>query len=102
MQRVRVDLGAPNEGCGGPGIGDGGAPGSEFENCMPQGNLIIIHNNDLMMNPDPPNDSGEGGCIKFEFFNKVKLSNMGLLDLESSGKITVSCSLGMFMVSVAQ
>ena len=32
------DLGSPNAGCGGPGVGTGGAPGSSFENCAALGN----------------------------------------------------------------
>jgi len=39
-----ADLGSPNERCtpSGPGVGEGGEPGEPGENCVPQGNVLII------------------------------------------------------------
>jgi hypothetical protein len=81
------DLGAPNEGCegGGPGVGAGGKPTAAFPNCSPQGNLLIIQNEQEVL----PNDSPFGGCILVEFIRYVELSDMGLLDLEEGATITV-------------
>ena len=38
-QKGDPDLGAPNESCGGPGVGAGGVKGSDGENCSPLGNV---------------------------------------------------------------
>ena len=84
------DLGSPNETCepAGDGVGSGGEKDSEFENCVPQGNLLIIQ--ETSGNPPPPqgtpNDRGTGGCIKFDFetIEGVELANMGLLDFDNA------------------
>ena len=85
------DLGSPNEMCSppGPGVGMGGEPTSYFSNCDPQGNLLIIQDPRVPDETDP-NDSGFGGCFKFEFVVEFSLINMGLLDVEEPTSITVS------------
>jgi hypothetical protein len=42
--RSDFDLGSPNENCrpAGPGIGNGGGPNTNFPNCQPQGNMLIL------------------------------------------------------------
>ena len=74
-----TSLGAPNEECAspGPGEGDGGEVGSDFENCDEQGNLMVI-------------DGGSSGCLKYSFMTPVRLVGMGLLDIQDSATITVS------------
>lgn len=37
-----LDLGAPNERCGGPGIGEDGEPDGKGPNCLPLGNVLIV------------------------------------------------------------
>jgi hypothetical protein len=90
-QNQDTDIRSPNEDCrrGGPGIGDGGGPDDTYPNCLKQGNLLIIQNDDY---PEShPNDSADGGCITIEFGRGIELINMALLDLEEDNtKITVS------------
>jgi len=72
------DLGSPNEDClgGGPGVGSGGHPTSEFKNCDPLGNLVIIQESDKAC----PDDSQKGGSITFEFKDPAEIDNVTLLD----------------------
>lgn len=59
------DLGSPNNMCpgGGPGEGEGGQPDSGYENCVPQGNVLVIQES----NKACPDDTADGGWITFEF-----------------------------------
>jgi hypothetical protein len=75
------DLGAPNEMCGGPGIGRGGEPGQPGANCVPLGNVIIIQED----NDDPtiPDDQLDGGTITFDFTTKFPyIYEIGVMDIE--------------------
>jgi hypothetical protein len=76
------DLGAPNKYCpgGGPGDGDGGKPGTEGENCLPQGNALIIQE----PGESCPDDNGDGGIINFNFTatNGQYVYELGLLDVD--------------------
>lgn len=86
------DLGAPNEACpgGGPGVGNGGKPNAMFPNCAPQGNLLIIQNeNEPVSNP---NDSANGGCLVFEFAQPMNLINFGILDIDETGLANITVS----------
>jgi hypothetical protein len=88
------DLGSPNQACpgGGPGVGAGGGPTTEFPNCKAQGNLLIIQN--PLVPANTPNDAADGGCITIEFARGIELANMGLLDLEEdNSEISVSTIL---------
>ena len=85
------DLGAPNEACtpSGPGVGAGGAPGTEGENCEPLGNVLIIQedNGDLSI----PDDNRDGGMIVFDFFEPATIVyGMGFLDIEEESTVTIS------------
>jgi hypothetical protein len=82
------DLGAPNNLCGGPGIGAGGAPGMPGENCAAQGNLLIVAANITDTAPadglvDQPNDEPNGGVMVFNFLSPVAIESAGFLDLDS-------------------
>jgi hypothetical protein len=79
------DLGAPNEGCpgGGPGVGVGGGPDQPFQNCAPQGNLLIIQNEKEPISN--PNDSASGGCLVFQFSQPMNLINLGIMDIDEPG-----------------
>ena len=72
---------APNKACpgGGPGRGKGGRPEAPYPNCSPQGNVMIIQNEN--MSPSVPNDSAYGGCLVFDFEQSVDVSNLALLDI---------------------
>ena len=79
------DLGAPNKGCGGPGIGLGGERGAPGENCNPLGNVLIIQEiNDY---PEIPDDNAKGGIITLDFTNPdgQYVFDMGLLDIDYRG-----------------
>ena len=74
------DLGSPNKGCGGPGIGAGGAPGAPGENCIPQGNVLIVQENNADVTQ--PDDSADGGKIIFNFTPQVvSVIGVGLMDI---------------------
>lgn len=71
-------LGSPNELCdeAGPGQGAGGAPGSEWENCSPQENVLVLRDG---------NEGGDG-MITFEFGPNVEeVFDIGLLNIDRGG-----------------
>jgi hypothetical protein len=70
------DLGSPNESCGGPGIGAGGAKGSAFENCEPLGNVLTVQST-LKATPD---DHENGFEITFSFLYPVYLESAQVMD----------------------
>lgn len=73
------DLGSPNQGCGGPGVGLGGAPSEEGANCIPQGNVLIIQESKKA----EPDDNSDGGAIKFYFQCPLRqLLSVGLIDID--------------------
>jgi hypothetical protein len=96
------DLGSPNVKCdpSGPGRGRGGIPSSNYPNCDPLGNVLIIQNPWVK---NRPNDDAKGGCIFFDLSRVFPdhqnnlydwhLFNFGLLDIEEGAKITVRNSL---------
>ena len=82
------DLGAPNEACipSGPGIGEGGVPGAEGENCEPLGNVLIIQEPDAPC----PDDNQDGGVIIFDFFEPAQVVyEMHFLDIDYATKVEV-------------
>jgi hypothetical protein len=96
------DLGSPNRNCNpsGPGIGAGGIPSSNYSNCEPQGNALIIQ--------DPrynrPNDNAGGGCIVFDFLGKnIELINMKMLDVEEPNvniTVRIMCMLCIAIIII--
>jgi len=76
------DLGSPNQSCGGPGVGDGGLQGTPYENCTPQGNVLIIQESDKSC----PDDSGGGGDIIFQFKHPTEVESASLLDVDDNEK----------------
>eukprot|EP00545_Synedropsis_sp_CCMP1620_P006852 CAMPEP_0119014086 /NCGR_PEP_ID=MMETSP1176-20130426/9344_1 /TAXON_ID=265551 /ORGANISM="Synedropsis recta cf, Strain CCMP1620" /LENGTH=699 /DNA_ID=CAMNT_0006967225 /DNA_START=59 /DNA_END=2158 /DNA_ORIENTATION=- len=78
------DMGSPNEACdnAGPGVGAGGSPGSNpYENCVPQGNLLIIQEDEITK----PNGNTHGGEFRFAFDRPAKVDTLGLMDVSSTG-----------------
>jgi hypothetical protein len=75
------DLGTPNEKCpgGGPGKGTGGEPGKRGENCIPEGNLIIIQES----NKAEADDNGDGGVMAFSFDSPTRIGHIGIIDNKS-------------------
>jgi hypothetical protein len=79
------DLGSPNRGCGGPGVGAGGRPGAPYPNCVAQGNALIIQDPRVS---NRPNDNVSGGCFVFQFFRRqIELVNMKMLDVNEPNLI---------------
>jgi hypothetical protein len=64
---------------GGPGVGDGGIPGSSGENCLPLGNVLIIQESEK----ESIDDNFAGGVICFEFSSPVDVISIGLLNIPS-------------------
>jgi hypothetical protein len=84
------DLGSPNKRCtpAGPGVGKGGEPDEEGENCTPLGNVLIIQESNGKI--DIPDDNMNGGSIVFDFEPKAQfVSKIGLLDVDYETKISV-------------
>ena len=72
--------GSPNEKCdlSGPGIGEGGEPGMQGENCVPQGNVLIIM-------PEDVDDSVTDGIITFDFQQSMHfVREIGLMDIHGN------------------
>lgn len=70
------DLGSPNQSCGGPGIGAGGALGSPFENCKPLGNVLIVQESLKAT----PNDHEKGFELEFQFAYPAYLDSVQVMD----------------------
>lgn len=75
------DLGSPNEKCPGvKGTGQGkpGEPGQPGENCVPQGNVLIIQEKKWTIGDY--NDAG--GEITFTFESPTRVGHIGLMDMD--------------------
>ena len=74
------DLGTPNQNCpgGGPGRGNGGRPGQLGENCIAQGNILIVQES----NKWAADDNVRGGVIVFTFDSPTRVGHLGLLDMD--------------------
>jgi hypothetical protein len=86
------DLGAPNQRCtpgGGPGIGEGGEPKSAGENCQPQGNVLIVQEDNS--HPEIPDDKAGGGIITLDFFEPggLYVYEIGLLGIDEATTVQV-------------
>jgi hypothetical protein len=72
------DLGSPNGSCGGPGKGYGGEMGSQYENCIPLNNVLVVQDRDQAQ----WSDNCGGGYIEFRFTDKVFIKELALLDID--------------------
>ena len=77
------DLGTPNQHCpgGGPGVGSGGIPGAQGENCVAQGNALIMDENGPHRVPD---DRTGTNSIHIVFKQEVMLEELSILDGDGS------------------
>jgi hypothetical protein len=84
-----LDLGTPNESCGGPGTGEGGKKGAPGENCEFLGNVLIVQepgNEDMSI----PDDNMEGGEVTMTFQEGGQyVHQIGLLDVDYEAKLRV-------------
>ena len=83
------DLGSPNQDFGGPGVGDGGAAGSPFENNSALGNILIIAENltdkdsdDLIDDPDDADVVGAEFLFDFSELGSVTIFKITIIDVE--------------------
>ena len=91
------DLGSLNQQCRGrgPGIGVGGEPGlkgdNPYKNCQPQGNILIIQeDNEDNECASIPDDNQEGGEITLDFLPMAGVVySIGLMDVDYCTSITV-------------
>ena len=84
-----LSLGSPNKLCSptGPGIGEGGEPDTEGENCIPLGNVLNVEG---AGNPLFPVGSVDGGLIIFEFEPvALHVYKVGLLDRDVGATFTI-------------
>ena len=76
-------LGTPNFKCsdgGGPGVGLGGIPDSDYENCAPQGNVLTLQNPSF------------GGTMILTFNEAVDLTDFGILNIDNGKNVQVQVS----------
>lgn len=72
-----VGLGTPNGKCagGGPGVGTGGEPNKEGQNCRAKGNLLIVQKSmNEVAQPNPL-----GGEITFQFESSARIGHIGIV-----------------------
>jgi hypothetical protein len=78
-----VDLGTPNEGYGGPGVGWGGSVGEpKTTNAVPLGNIIIIQNFDYQA-PNDDDDAPSQITFDFSSLGKVTVKTITVIDAET-------------------
>ena len=83
------DLGSPNSMCPtpGPGLGEAGQPGMPGENCVPQGNVMIVQRREKLR----PDDAEGGGSLVFTLdpSTKWRLLSFGILDIMEDVQVNV-------------
>ena len=74
------DLGSPNVYCPvtGPGYGAGGSPQEEGENCIPQGNVLIIQKSNKLA----ADANIVGGTIVFSFASPTRVGHIALMNVD--------------------
>jgi hypothetical protein len=85
------DLGTPNVSFGGPGIGKAGKIGKLFENRDPQGNVLIVSEDNDASDPD---DNGYPSKLVFTFASPLFIDWIGLLDNDEGTTFTIETSDG--------
>ena len=85
------DLGTPNVSFGGPGIGKAGKIGKLFENRDPQGNVLIVSEDNDATDPD---DNGYPSKLVFTFASPLFIDWIGLLDNDEGTTFTIETSDG--------
>jgi hypothetical protein len=102
-----VDLGAPNETFGGPGIGSGGEVGQPGQNAEPLGHLLIIAEDIVDVSPqdglvDDPDDEAGGGLIRFDFPEPTVVYSLVIVDIDERNRAGFSLYNGDLLVGSAQ
>ncbi len=83
-----LDLGSPNNTCGGPGVGTGGEVGMPGENCVGVGNILVIAEDIVDTSPndglvDDPDDEADGGIVTLTFDEPVVIFSMVIIDIDN-------------------
>ncbi|MCP3915959.1 MAG: hypothetical protein GY711_10425 [bacterium] len=85
------DLGTPHEDFGGPGIGAGGAAGSDYENHLPHGSVLVVaddltdsNGDGRVDDPGDTNDPGAMVVLDFSSVGPVTLHAITVVDVESA------------------
>ena len=85
------DLGTPHEDFGGPGIGDGGAMGSPFENARALGHVLVVaedlddgDGDGLVDDPDDTNHPDAELAFDFEEVGTVKIVSLTIIDFDQN------------------
>jgi len=79
---MEENLGSTNEDCPdpGPGVGEGGEPGSPYENCEPQYRVLIMQHKNSKDPITEPNSHEPGGDIEINFSEwQGTLNELGVL-----------------------
>ena len=85
------DLGTPHVSFGGPGIGKAGKSGKLFENRDPQGNVLIVSEDNDASDPD---DNQYPSSLVFTFASPIYIDSIGLLDNDDGTTFTIETSDG--------
>ena len=90
---MRGYFGSPHWRCrgGGPGWGQGGAPGAAGENCEMLGNLLIVSGN---CDQENPTENPRGGVIGLSFAQPKTVGSIGFLSVVGGVYIDVSLAGG--------
>ena len=104
------DLGTPHTDFGGPGIGLGGAAGSQYANSASQGHLLIVgenlidaNNDKLVDDPDDANVVGSEMMLDFTPIGTVTLFDLLIIDVEAvepNGEVEIFDPLGATLALV--
>jgi hypothetical protein len=85
--KIDPDLNTPNESCGGPGKGVGGANGTKTQNCVPLGNIIFVQQNNTA---SADNYEGKKSTLIFRFNGTaVIMHSLTLLDADGTVPIQI-------------
>lgn len=88
--KVDLDLGSPNEACGGPGKGAGGTVGSKYQNCEPLGNVVFVQQGNTAYSD---NLEGNRSTLIFRFNDTVTLHRFKLFDIDGPHAVQTAVSI---------
>ncbi len=94
------DLGTPNQDFGGPGIGAGGGAGTDGQNALALGKVLIISEDGDSNDPD---DNSGGGTLIFTFDHDVHVERVQVIDIDegAAGQVTAYDAGGSVVLASA-
>jgi hypothetical protein len=83
-----LDLGSPNDSCGGPGVGVAGEINMPGENCVPQKNVLIVQRRDKLK----PDDAEGGGSFHFTLdpSTQWRFISLAVLDQPLKARVNIT------------